>query len=123
MKRHLAKVLGKRRNLDFRTSAIVTQVLFDFFGNAIGVECPKFHNINYRIFFDGARYSDEHGKLKKVYATKEVIITAGALQTAKILFVSLKNERRGGGRCDMAFDRIEFWDRTRKYSNCFWKTT
>jgi hypothetical protein len=34
------------------------------------------------------RYSDERGTLKKVYALKEVIITAGCLQSAKILFVS-----------------------------------
>jgi len=66
---HLLPALG-RRNLEFRTDSVVTRVLFDFFGNAIGVEYA------------------EGNRLKKVYALKEVIITAGALQSAKILFNS-----------------------------------
>eukprot|EP00026_Physarum_polycephalum_P004962 Phypoly_transcript_04988.p1 GENE.Phypoly_transcript_04988~~Phypoly_transcript_04988.p1 ORF type:complete len:586 (+),score=105.70 Phypoly_transcript_04988:254-2011(+) len=67
---HVRPVLGKS-NFEFRTNAIVTRVLFNVFGCAIGVE-----------------YADANGNLKKVYALKEVIITAGALQSAKILFNS-----------------------------------
>eukprot|EP00026_Physarum_polycephalum_P005318 Phypoly_transcript_05350.p1 GENE.Phypoly_transcript_05350~~Phypoly_transcript_05350.p1 ORF type:complete len:590 (+),score=77.56 Phypoly_transcript_05350:143-1912(+) len=67
----LAKALETRPNLDFRTSAAVTRVLFSPNNTAIGVE-----------------YSDRNGNLRRVYARKEVILSAGTLQTAKILFNS-----------------------------------
>jgi choline dehydrogenase-like flavoprotein len=70
---YLAPLLKANKwNLSFRTSAVVTRVLFDLFNNAIGVE-----------------YYDEVKKgYKQVRALKEVIIAAGDLQTAKILFNS-----------------------------------
>ena len=38
--RHLAPVLATRRNIEFRTSATVTEVLFDRNNNAVGVLYP-----------------------------------------------------------------------------------
>jgi len=67
---YLKHVVGKR-NLDFRTSAIVTRILFDVFNNAIGVE-----------------YSDARGTLRKVYALREVVLTTGTLHTPKLLYNS-----------------------------------
>jgi choline dehydrogenase len=70
---YLAPLLKANKwNLRFRTSAVVTRVLFDLLRRAIGVEY----------------YDEEKNSYKKVYARKEVIIAAGDLQTAKLLFNS-----------------------------------
>eukprot|EP00026_Physarum_polycephalum_P005620 Phypoly_transcript_05655.p1 GENE.Phypoly_transcript_05655~~Phypoly_transcript_05655.p1 ORF type:complete len:593 (+),score=98.16 Phypoly_transcript_05655:61-1839(+) len=70
---YLAPVLKNlTSNLTFRTSAVVTEVLFDSSNNATGV-----------------KYYDETANCyKKVYARKEVILAVGDLHTAKLLFNS-----------------------------------
>jgi choline dehydrogenase len=67
---YLAKVLYKS-NLDFRTSAVVTKVLFNSNNRSIGVE-----------------YVNKQGQTRHVYATGEVILAAGELQVCKILYNS-----------------------------------
>jgi len=67
----LAKTLKSQRNIRLAAGCTVTVVLFDYENNAEGVECVDFLGDTWRF-----------------YARKEVILSAGTLQTPKILMNS-----------------------------------
>ncbi|MGH3763873.1 MAG: GMC family oxidoreductase [Pseudonocardiaceae bacterium] len=67
---YLHPIMGRRRNLAVRTGAWAKQVVFDTHNRAIGVE-----------YLDRAGYSGVH-------ARREVILSAGAIDTPKLLMLS-----------------------------------
>jgi choline dehydrogenase len=69
---YLHPIMGRRRNLAVRTGAWVKQVLFDAGKEATGVE-----------YFDGG--TSRPGTLN---ARREVILSAGAIETPKLLMLS-----------------------------------
>ena len=65
-------------------NALATRVLFDESNRAIGVEYLK----GERLYRAGARPSDEGGELRRMYASREVILAGGAFNTPQLLMLS-----------------------------------
>ncbi len=65
-------------------NALATRVLFDDSQRAIGVEYLKGRNL-YRAH---ARPSAEHGELRSLFASREVILAGGAFNTPQLLMLS-----------------------------------
>jgi choline dehydrogenase len=65
-------------------NALVTKVLFDDQNRAIGVEYLK----GRRLYRAHARSSQEPGELRRLYASREVILAGGAFNTPQILMLS-----------------------------------
>lgn len=65
-------------------NALATRVLFDDSNRAIGVEYLK----GQRLYRAHARPSQETGELRRMYASKEVILAGGAFNTPQLLMLS-----------------------------------
>ena len=65
-------------------NALATQVLFDARQRAIGVEYLK----GERLYRAHARPSEQHGELRRLYASREVILAGGAFNTPQLLMLS-----------------------------------
>lgn len=65
-------------------NALATRVLFDENNRAIGVEYLK----GERLYRAHARPSDETGELRRLYASREVILAGGAFNTPQLLMLS-----------------------------------
>lgn len=65
-------------------NAFATRVLFDDNNRAIGVEYLK----GERLYRAHARPSDEGGELRRMYASREVILAGGAFNTPQLLMLS-----------------------------------
>lgn len=74
----------KQRNLRVELNALATRVLFDENKRAIGVEYLHGENL-YRA---SARPTDEAGEVRRLYASKEVILAGGAFNTPQLLMLS-----------------------------------
>ena len=65
-------------------NALATRVLFDDSNRAVGVEYLK----GERLYRAHARPSDEAGELRRMYASREVILAGGAFNTPQLLMLS-----------------------------------
>ncbi len=65
-------------------NALATRVLFDDSNRAIGVEYLK----GERLYRAHGRPSDEAGELRRMYASREVILAGGAFNTPQLLMLS-----------------------------------
>ena len=65
-------------------NALATRVLFDDNNRAIGVEYLK----GERLYRAHARPSDQSGELRRMYASREVILAGGAFNTPQLLMLS-----------------------------------
>lgn len=74
----------KQRNLRIELNALATKVLFDENKRAIGVEYRHGENL-YRAC---SMPSQEAGEIRRVYASKEVILSGGAFNTPQLLMLS-----------------------------------
>ncbi len=74
----------EHRNLKVELNALATRVLFDENKRAIGVEYLR----GEKLYRASSRPSEEPGELKRVYASKEVILAGGAFNTPQLLMLS-----------------------------------
>lgn len=74
----------KRRNLRVELNALATKVLFDENKRAIGVEYLHGKNL-YRAC---SRPSQETAEIRRIYASREVILAGGAFNTPQLLMLS-----------------------------------
>lgn len=80
--------LKPHKNLRIKTRSLVTKLLFDKEKTrAIGVEYITYKKGEHPYKAD-TQYKPSSHPVKKVYARKEVILTAGAIQTAQLLLLS-----------------------------------
>jgi choline dehydrogenase-like flavoprotein len=70
--------------LRLELNALATRVLFDDNNRAIGVEYLK----GERLYRAHARPSDEAGDVRRLYASREVILAGGAFNTPQLLMLS-----------------------------------
>lgn len=72
-------------------NALATRVLFDDNNRAIGVEYLK----GERLYRAHARPSNEAGELRRIFASREVILAGGAFNTPQLLMLSGVGPRNG----------------------------
>jgi choline dehydrogenase len=80
----ILEVLGKHRNLRVELHALATKVLFDANKRAIGVEYLQ----GERLYRAHPCPSSQEGQRRVIYASKEVILSGGALNTPQLLMLS-----------------------------------
>jgi choline dehydrogenase len=74
----------EHRNLKLELNALVTQVLFDQNNGAIGVEYLH----GERLYRACSHPNEQPGEIRKIYASKEVILAGGAFNTPQLLMLS-----------------------------------
>jgi choline dehydrogenase len=72
------------RNLRLELNALATKVLFDSNKRAIGVEYIR----GERLYHACPNPSDRPGELRRIYASREVILAGGAFNTPQLLMLS-----------------------------------
>jgi len=80
--REIARKFPERLRIEL--NALATKVLLDKNNRAIGVEYLK----GERLYRAHSRPSDQSGELRRVYASREVILSGGAFNTPQLLMLS-----------------------------------
>ena len=75
---------SKHANLKIQLHTLVSNVLFDAGNRAIGVEYLR----GERLYRASPRANEEPGELRRLYASKEVILAGGAFNTPQLLMLS-----------------------------------
>jgi choline dehydrogenase-like flavoprotein len=81
---HLLETRRKHPNLRLELDALATRVLFDENNRAVGVEYLH----GERLYRAHARPNPQPGEVRRIYASKEVILAGGAFNSPQLLMLS-----------------------------------
>lgn len=81
---HVLETAREHRNLKIKLHALATKVLFDENKRAIGIEYLH----GERLYRASSQPSEQPGELRRIYASKEIILSGGAFNTPQLLMLS-----------------------------------